>query len=383
MKLALNCWVLRNKQLDGIGNFTIQTLRPLIEAHPEIDFVILCDKNFTEDYFNFPNVSKEFVFPALRHPLLYLFYLELIIPSVLKRLKPDLFISMDGFLSLRSGTAQLPVIYDLNFEHYPQDLAWKNRIYFRTFFKKFAKKATRIATISEYSKQDIINHYNIDPALIDNVSCGVKSTFSPLSEEEKVFTRSKYTSGFDYFFFVGSMHPRKNIVRLLTAFNLFKVKSGSNFKLVLAGHILWDDESIKNVLQNSSYKADIIFTGRVTDEDLKFLLGASCCLTFVPTFEGFGLPIVEAFQAGVPVICSNTTSMPEVAGDACLLVDPFNVNEITGAMQTISANKQLRKTMIEQGHNRKSMFTWRNTSALFYKSIEKAIREKATTSNNR
>lgn len=381
MKIAINCWVLRNKQIDGIGNFTIETLRPLIKSHPEIEFIILCDKNFTEDYFDFPNVSKEYVFPALRHPLLYLFYLEIIVPSVLKRLGPDLFISMEGFLSLRSNCPQLPVIYDLNFEHYPQDLAFKNRIYFRTFFKRFARKAKRIATISEYSKQDIVKWYNISPALIDNVSCGIKDKFHPLTPDEISQTQTRFTGGLPYFFFVGSMHPRKNIVRLITAFNRFKEQSASDFKLILAGHILWDDDSIKKILESSRYKTDIIFTGRVSDEELKMLLGAACCLTFVPTFEGFGLPIVEAFQAGVPVICSNTTSMPEVAGDACLLVNPFDVDDIAAAMQRIISDHNLRDAMIERGHARTKIFTWTNTARLFYDCIMKSTGQKSFLSS--
>ena len=135
MKITVNCWILRNKQLDGIGNFTIETLRPLIAAHPEIEFQILCDKNFTEDYFDFPNTTKHRIFPALRHPVLYVLYMEIVVGHFLRKHKPDLFLGMDGFLCLNSRTKQLPVIYDLNFEHYPKDLPFRNRFYFRTFFK--------------------------------------------------------------------------------------------------------------------------------------------------------------------------------------------------------------------------------------------------------
>ena len=375
MKIAINCWVLRNKQLDGIGNFTIETLRPLIIAHPEIEFLILCDKDFTENYFDYPNVKKAYIFPALRHPVLYLFYFECIIPAFLKKHKPDLFVSMDGFLSLSSKCRQLPVIYDLNFEHYPKDLKLKNRIYFRFFFKRFAKKAVRIATISEYSKKDIANLYNINPGKIDNVSCGIKDKFQPLSEIEKTNTRKKYSAGENYFFFVGSMHPRKNISRLLLAFNAFKLNSGSPFKLILAGHILWDDEGIKKILDESTYKRDIIFSGRVTDEELKLLLGSAWCLTFIPTFEGFGLPIVEAFQAGVPVICSNTTSMPEVAGNAAIQVNPFDINEIVKAMEKLNENNLLRNELITNGFQRKNLFTWEKTASLLYECIMKVIRD--------
>ncbi len=373
MKIAVNCWILRNKQIDGIGNFTIETLKPLIKAHPEIEFQILCDKNFTEDYFDFSNVTKHSIFPALRHPVLYLFYMEIVLGYFLKKHQPDLFLGMDGYLCLNSGTKQLPVIYDLNFEHYPKDLPLRNRVYFRTFFKRFAKKAKRIATISEYSKEDIIKIYGINPALIDNVSCGIKDKFFPLSEEQKEKNKIKYSAGKDYFFFVGSMHPRKNIIRLFKAFDLFKKQTGSNFKLVLAGHIMWDNISIKSALDLMKYKTDVVFTGRVTDEELNELLGSAYCLTYVPVFEGFGLPIVEAFQAGVSVICSNVTSMPEVAGDAALHVNPFDETAIAAAMKKIYDEPALRKTLILKGFEQKKIFTWQKTADLLYDSIIKCV----------
>ncbi|MEO5967939.1 MAG: glycosyltransferase family 1 protein, partial [Ferruginibacter sp.] len=331
MIIAVNCWILRNKQLDGIGNFTVETIKRLIENNPKDHFLIMCDKNFDADYFNFPNASLHKIFPPYRHPVLYFLYMETAVSRFLKKHKPAVFLSLDGFLSLSSSTKQVPVIYDLNFEHFPNDLKFRNRLYYRTFFKRFARKATRIATISEYSKSDIINRYGIDKEIIDNVSCGIKEKFIPLTISEITETRNKFSNGEPYFFFVGSMHPRKNIIRLINAFVLFKKNNSTKVKLVLTGPI-WDDSQIKELLKHIEFKNDIIFTGRVSDDELKYLLGSALSLCFVPTFEGFGLPIVEAFQAGVPVICSNVTSMPEVAGDAALLVDPFNVECICGAM---------------------------------------------------
>ena len=371
MKIALNCWVLRNKQLDGIGNFTVETLPLIIKAHPEIEFLLLCDKNFTESYFDFPNVKKYHIFPALRHPVLYVAWMEWVVTRFLKKHKPDLFVSMDGFLSLSSSCKQLPVIYDLNFEHYPQDHKLQNRLYYRFFFKRFARKAVRIATISEYSKEDITKQYGIDPGLIDNVSCGIKEKFGPLSADEKAAVKAAHTNGKEYFFFIGSMHPRKNIVRLLQAFDAFKKQSGSDYKLILGGHILWDDDSIKDTMNALSCKDDIIFTGRLSDADLAKLLGAAYCLSFVPTFEGFGLPIVEAFQSGVPVICSNTTSMPEVAGNAALQVDPFQIGSISDAMLKIYNNEPLRQSMIQEGFVQKNLFTWIRTAGKLYESMMK------------
>ena len=115
MTIAINCWILRNKKLDGIGYFTVNTVANLIRQHPEIQFQILCDKKFTEDYFDFPNVTKHKIFPALRHPILYVIYMELVLPFFLRKHKPDLMVSMDSFLSLLSCCKQIPVIYDINF----------------------------------------------------------------------------------------------------------------------------------------------------------------------------------------------------------------------------------------------------------------------------
>jgi glycosyltransferase involved in cell wall biosynthesis len=373
MTVAINCWILRNKNLDGIGYFTVNAISNLIKDHPEVHFQILCDKKFTEPYFDFKNVSKHKIFPPYRHPILYVLYMEMVMPFFLRKHRPDIFVSADGFLSLLSRTKQLSLIYDINFEHKPEDIAWKNRIYFRFFFRKFARKAVRIATISEYSKKDIATFYNIDPKKIDNVSCGINSNFSPLTDKEIEATRARWSNGKPYYFFVGSMHPRKNIKRLIESFNLFKKNTGSDFKLLLAGSILWDKSEIEDAYTESDYKQDIIFTGRLSDEDLQKALGAAYALSFVPIFEGFGLPIVEAMQSGVPVICSNVTSMPEVAGNAALIVDPFQVESIANGMEQLYKDEGLRIRLIELGHIQKKKFSWTRTAGLLWDCIKQAV----------
>jgi len=372
--IAVNCWVLRNRQLDGIGNFTVQTLGHVIKDHPEQHFDLLVDKKFENKYFDYPNVTLHPIFPPLRHPVLYVFYLEIVLPVFLKKIKPSLVISMDGFLSLASSVKQLPVIYDLNFEHFPENLPWRNRMYYRFFFPRFTHKAAHIVTISEYSKMDIVNTYHVPPNKIDNISCGISSYFSPCTESEKNQTKEKYTGGDEYFFFAGTMHPRKNIPSLIKAFTEFKKSNTNNIKLVLAGYIMWDDNSIKGLLENNPYKNDIILTGRVNNDELRLLLGSAWCLVFVPMFEGFGLPIVEAWQCDVPVICSNVTSMPEVAGDAAITVDPFNIEEISSAMKKMT-DVSMRERYITLGKERKNTFSWKRTASLFWDSIQRTIQD--------
>ncbi len=375
MKIVINCWVLRNKQLDGIGYFTINTLQRIIKNNPSVSFIMLCDKNYTETYFDFENVRIQKVFPPYRHPLLYIFYLEFVLPFVLRKHKPSLFVSAEGFLSLLSSCKQLPLFYDLNFEHYPENIPLKNRLYFRFFFKRFARKATRIATISAYSKSDIIEQYKIPAEKIDNVSCGINSNFYQLTDVEKSDASMKYSGGVPYFFFVGSMHPRKNMLRLLQAFNEFKRISNSNFKLVIAGVMHFSRSEMQEYYASCNYKTDILFLGRLSDDELKKALGAAYALTFVPVFEGFGLPIVEAFEAGVPVLAANATSLPEVAGDAAVYADPFDVSSIANGMLSLYENKdELCEKLIAKGLIQKQHFSWDKTAVLLWNSMEKAMR---------
>jgi glycosyltransferase involved in cell wall biosynthesis len=375
MKVAINCWALRNKQLDGIGYFTVNTVSRIIRNHPEVHFQILCDKNFTEDYFDFDNASKHRIFPSLRHPVLYVLYMELVVPFFLRKHRPDVFLSADGFLSFSSSCKQISLIYDINFEHRPKDLKLQNRLYFRWFFKRFVRKASRIATISEYSKMDIAGFYKIDSGRIDNVSCGINSKFHPLSFDEIERVRQQWSGGKPYFFFVGSMHPRKNIKRLIIAFNLFKKRTNSDWKLLLAGSILWQKSEIEETYASSEFREDIIFTGRLSEEDLQEVLGSAVALSFVPIFEGFGLPIVEAMQSGVPVICSNVTSMPEVAGEAAILIDPYKIEDICSGMQKIYAEPSLRNRLIELGNKQKLKFSWENSASLLWQTITKTVGE--------
>lgn len=361
-KVAINCWVLRNKQYDGIGYFTINAFSKLIQQHPHIHFQMLCPSNFTESFFNFPNASIHKIFPSRRHPILYILYMEFFIPYYLKKIGSNLLISAEGFLSLRSSCKQVPIIHDINFEHYPEDVTLKNRLYYKFFFKRFAKKASTIATISNFSRDDISKTYQINPTKIEIVYCGINPIFKPINQVTADEIRQKYTNNCPYFVFVGSMHPRKNILRLIEAFCLFKKTYKSNIKLVLVGAILWKSSKLKGIYDNSIYKNEIIFTGRLPDEELSHVFGSALALCFVPTFEGFGMPIVEAFASEVPVICSNITSMPEVAGNAALLVNPFKTSEIANAMKKVVSDSLVRETLITLGRTRALAFSWNHTA---------------------
>jgi glycosyltransferase involved in cell wall biosynthesis len=359
--------------MEGIGWFTYETLSRITKGNPDVEFVFIFDRKWDDEFIFSSNITPVVASPQARHPLLWYLYFDWGIPPVLRKHKPDLFLSPDGWLSLRSNVPQLPVIHDLNFVHHPEFLPNINRKYYDYFFPRFAKKATRIATVSEFSKGDIAQSYGIAPDTIDVVYNGCNTLYKPLSEAQIQATRNEFSQGAPYFLFVGLIHPRKNLVNLFLAFDAFKQSTGHNAKLLLVGEKKWWTDDIRQAYEGLVHKDDVVFVGRVSNELLQQLLGAALCLIYVPFFEGFGIPILEGMNADVPVITSNITSMPEVGGGAVLLADPFNPNSIKEQMERIALDSDLRLSLIEEGRVRRMDFSWDRTAGLLWESIEKAL----------
>lgn len=373
MEIVVNTRLLIKNKLEGIGWFTYETLKRITENHPEHHFIFLFDRDFDEDFIFSDNVTPLILSPPARHPFLFYWWFEFSVASFLNKFNPDLFLSPDGYMSLKANCKQLAVIHDINFEHHPKDVSWIVRKYYKHFFPKFAHKATRIATVSEFSKNDIVNCYKIDAKSIDVVYNGCNELYSPINTELQLKTKQSYSNGNDYFLFVGSLQPRKNISRLFQAFDKFKANETNDVKLVIVGEkYRWTNE-IKNTYLNMKFKEDVIFTGRLHSTELHHVIASALAMTYIPYFEGFGIPILEAMNCDTPVITSNITSMPEVAGDAALLVDPFSFDSICNAMVYIYKDADMRNTLIEKGRKRKLDFSWDKTADALWNSIEKTI----------
>ncbi len=371
MRIAVNTRLLLNNKLDGIGWFTYQILKRLTQNNPNVHFVFIFDRPYDDGFIFSDNITPIIIAPQARHPFLYYTWFHWSVKNLLNQLKPNLFLSPDGFLSPGAKCKQLAVIHDINFFHNPQDLKWLTSKYYNYFFHQYAHIANRIATVSEYSKQDIKTNFKIDPNKIDVVYNGINEDYQTIAEIEKQNIKNTFALGCDYFLFVGSQSPRKNLVRLIQAFEQFKKNTNAPIKLVFVGAVCYQQNQIFEAINNSQYATDIIFLGRQPQAELIKIMGAAFALTYVPTFEGFGIPLVEAMSAGVPIICSNTTSMPEIVNDAALLVNPFNTEEIAQALAKIYTDKTLRIALIEKGTVQKNKFSWDKSANLLWSSILK------------
>lgn len=373
MKIAVNTRMLLKGKMEGIGYFTYESFRRIVKAHPEHEFVFIFDRPYDESFIFSENITPVVASPPARHPLLWYLWYEHSLPRVFKKTKADLFIGTDGYLSVASKMKTLSVFHDINFEHYPEDVPFFNRLFYRHYFPIYAQTAARIAAVSEFTKNDVVEKYKIDARKIDIVYNGVSEQFNPLSAAEITQVRNKFTQGQPYFLFVGSLHQRKNISNMLKAFDEYKKSASSPVKMVLAGAKRWWTDEMEKTLEQMQFKSDVIFTGRVNFDDLCRITAGALAMTYVSTFEGFGIPIIEAMRSGVPVITSNVTSMPEVAGNAALLCDPFSVSSIAESMMKIANDEQLRKTLIEAGLKRQNDFSWDKTAVQLWNSIEKTI----------
>ncbi|MCF8371100.1 MAG: glycosyltransferase family 4 protein [Bacteroidales bacterium] len=375
MNILVNTRLLLSGKLEGIGWFTYENLKQITNKHPEHRFYFLFDRSYSKEFIFSENVVPIVAGPPTRHPVLWWFWFEWVVPRIIHKHKIDLFLSPDGYLSLSANVKTLLVIHDINFIHRPQDLPFLTGKYYNYFTPKFARKATRIATVSEYSKQDIATSYAVSPNKIDVVYNGANIIYQPLTADEQQGIRQEYTAGDPYFIFVGALHPRKNVARLLQAFDQFKEEFQSPFKLVIVGEKMFKSEDIHNSYQSMKHSDEVVFSGRLTPEILRNLLASAVALTFVPYFEGFGIPIVEAFYCDTPVITSNLTSMPEVAADAALLVDPLSVDDIKNAMLKMASDEELRENLIEKGRIRRQDFSWDKTSEKLWGSMMKVAED--------
>lgn len=366
MRIAVNARFLLEGRLEGIGRYSYEISKRLVEQHPEDEFVFLFDREYSDDFVFGKNVIPVVLFPPARHPFLWYLWFEWTVPKALKKYRADVFFSPDGYLSLRTRVPTLMCIHDLAFVHFPDLISGVVSRFYHYFTPKYLRKAARIVTVSNFVKNDIQAKYHIPASKISVTPNAAQPEFRPLDADEKVQVKTRFSAGKDYFFFVGAVHPRKNVHRLIRAFDVFKKQTHSDVQLLIAGRFAWQTGEVKDAFEASSFQSDIHFLGYVSEADLPGLMGSALAFVWVSLFEGFGIPLLEAMHADVPVITSSVSAMPEVAGDAALLVNPESCDEIATAMNSIYSNAELRINLVSKGRKQRDKFSWDASADLIY-----------------
>ncbi len=256
-------------------------------------------------------------------------------------------------------------IHDLAFEHLPETFTRRGSLQLKLTVRRTARRAARIATVSEYSRQDLLRTYRLAPEKVVTTYNGIEPHFTTQTRaaDEAAQVRQRFGIAREFLLAVGSLQPRKNLERLIRTYaRLRREQPDFAPQLVIVGRKLWLAESIFAEVSRQPWASDVILTGYVSDDDLPALYRTASAFVYPSLFEGFGLPPLEAMACGTPVITSNISSLPEVAGSAALLIDPLNEQELAAALQRILNDQPLRARLRAEGVRQAAKFTWRDAA---------------------
>ncbi len=290
--------------------------------------------------------------------------------------KIELFHGTMAMLPLAVRMPTVITIYDLVLEKFPETMYWKNWLSLKTLMRVSARKASKIIAISENTKKDIMEYFRIDEEKIRVIYLGVNSQFSPQPDPNGTDVLSKYNLTDGYILSVGTLEPRKNFHRLINAYKMVASSGQKTPKLVIIGGHGWGNEELGKLVRESGLDERVMLAGYVQDDDLPILYRQATAFVYPSLYEGFGLPPLEAMACGTPVITSNLSSIPEVVGDAAILIDPYNTAEIAQAIASVLKNEGLRDNLRTNGLVRSRLSNWdktaRETLSLYQEVIEES-----------
>jgi len=276
------------------------------------------------------------------------------------RRAPNLLFVPSHVLPVVHPKRSVVTVHDLGYQYYPQAHTLSQNLYLRWSTRHNARAAARILADSEATRQDLIRYYGTPRSKIVVVYPGRDETLAPVTDPGALAAvHARYELSGPYFLYVGTLHPRKNLLRLVQAFASFLQSKTSDLQLVLAGQKGWLYQDILAQVRKLGLTDRVVFTGYIPHDDLPALLSGARAFVYPSLYEGFGLPVLEAMACATPVVCSNVSSLPEVTGDAALLVDPLDVEAIAGALASTAADEELCRELVARGSKQMQRFSWR------------------------
>lgn len=282
---------------------------------------------------------------------------QVALPELLRRLRVDVFHSPVNVLPMRLPCASVVTVHDLAFLHYPQFFRRVRRIYQRTFTTRSARAATLVIAASESTKADVVR-LGVDPERVRVIYPAIEPHFRPIEDRARLAAfRQAHNLPERFVLFLGTLEPRKNVVGLLEAYAKVRAGDPETPPLVLAGAKGWYYDEVFERVRALGLEQVVTFAGYVRDEEQPLWYAAAELFVYPSFFEGFGLPVAEAMACGTPVITSNVSSLPEVAGDAALQVDPGSADALAHAMQSALRDGETRHRLAAAGPRRAQRFS--------------------------
>ncbi|MBK9982752.1 MAG: glycosyltransferase family 4 protein [Saprospiraceae bacterium] len=376
MRIAVNARHMMQDRLEGIGTVTHEIMQRIVKTHSEDRFDYYFDRPYDNRFVHGPNVMPHVFGPPARLPALIRYWNKYPVQRDVKLRKSDVFYSPDGFVPLKMKIPKVSVVHDVAFYRYPEYFVPRIRNFYKKWMHVYLEHTDHIITVSQFSKDELINAYQIPADKISVVHNGVSSGYVPFDAQKIQSFRDTHTQGKPYFFYLGAIHPRKNVITLIRAFELFKSMNRNDHQLVLAGRASWDADDVFKAVEQSKWKDNIHMPGFVNRDDTKAWMASAGALIYPSLYEGFGLPLLEGMSSGVPVISSNSSSLPEVGGDAALYFNPLDAEQLAQHMDTLVFNIKLREDLIVKGYDQIKLFSWEKAAIQTYGILSKSILRK-------
>lgn len=370
MRIGIVAVPLVARQHTGIANYAFNTIRHLEQIDQENDYYLYSHRDFSLPFTN-QRWQKRIGSGLTTWKATVWLY-----TSAAKKIasdKIDLFWSPSHLIvSLPNQTINLLTVHDLNWHWCPETMLTKWVILGKLICDRLIKKADHIIVGAQFTAKYLQEKLNIPPNRISVIYYAAGEQYYPHDKQESAkYIASKYATSERYILAVGTVEPRKNIESLLKAYALLKKQSNFNCHLLIAGMRGWKNSKIFNTHYTLNLMEQVKFLGYVPDEDMPKLYSGAMAFVFPSLYEGFGIPLLEAMACGTPVVVSNTSTMPEVVGNAGIYIDPYNIENIAQGIYSIVSNKSVRQKLISIGFQRVKQFTWRKTAESTLKVFEK------------
>ena len=368
MTIAVNTRLPGKEQPEGFGDFIYACMNRLTQKYPQHNFIYLFDKPFNNNLIFTKNVTTVVAGPEAKNVLLIKYRYNYKIPTLLKKYKADVFVSLDGICSLRTKIPQCLLVQDLSFLQ--QWVKKPQPGFYKKFTPEFLAKAKNIVTVSAYAKTKIFDQYKITEGKIDVVYYGTDEIFKPITPDEKEVIREKYTDGKEYFLFSGHIDIRSNLINLLKAFSFFKKRQKSNMLLLIAGK---PGESFTKALKTFKFRNEVIVLNNLSKADLAKITAAAYAMIYPVLYADIAMPPLQAMQCEVPVITSNTGALPSLCGKAALYVNPLDFNDIAESMMLVFKDENKAKDIVKAGKIQAQLYQWDKTADLLWQAILKCV----------
>jgi len=353
-----------DSRLTGIQRVTVDTMRELLKIDAKNQYFKL-----EGEYYDLPIIkdAKEWLLLGMNYPNQMDF--------ICKAHKIDVLYSFFPDIPVTYPCKKVLTIHDVIPLIHPEWFTKEMYQWFNEVLRKSALEADKIIAMSETTKQDIMRHYGVEEDKIKVIYSGIQPSI--LAKCSCVDIKKKFGISGKYILSVCTLEPRKNLKGLINAFLEYKRKySDSDLQLVLTGKIGWEDETVEFIKSNEKYHEDIILTDFVSGEELALLMEKALAMAYVSFYEGFGLPILEGMAAGKAVISSDTSSMPEVGGDAVIYCNPYDRESIVNAIERVVEDEDYRKQIEQRAKQRAITFSYERTAKQVLEVLEEVVNVK-------